>query len=73
VGGVGEALRNGETGFLAKPGDTEEFAVAIMRLLSDGALRDKMGTAGRRFVMENFIWNLCAKRMLQVYHEALGT
>ena len=58
VGGVGEAVRNGETGFLAKLGDTEEFADAIMRLLSDGALRTKIGSAGRRFVMENYTWEL---------------
>ncbi len=73
VGGVGEAVRNGKTGFLAKLGDIEEFADAIMQLLSDRALRMKMGAEGRRFVMENFTWDVCAKSMINVYHEALGT
>ena len=71
VGGVVEAVRNGETGYLAKLRDTEELADVIIRLLSDGALREKMGSEGRRFVMENFTWDLCTQRMLKVYHEAL--
>lgn len=72
VGGVGEAVRNRETGFLARLGNTDEFADDILRLLSDGALRDKMGENGRKFVTENFTWDICAERMLRVYQEALG-
>lgn len=73
VGGVSEAMRNGETGYLVKLGDTEEFADAIIRLLSDRGLHDKMGLDGRKFVMENYTWDICAQRMLKVYHEALET
>jgi glycogen synthase len=73
VGGVGEAVRNGETGYLVKLGNIEEFAEAIVRLLSDRALHDKMGADGRRFVMENYTWDICSQRMLEVYHEALET
>ena len=50
IGGVNEAVRNGETGLLVKLGSTEEFADAMMKLLSDRALREKMGANGRRFV-----------------------
>ena len=32
-----------------------------------------MGANGRRFVVENFTWDICAQKMLKVYHEALGT
>jgi glycogen synthase len=72
VGGVSEAVQNGETGFLAKLGNTNEFAEAILKLLSDETLREKMGANGRRFVVENYTWNICAEKMLQVYCEALG-
>jgi glycosyltransferase involved in cell wall biosynthesis len=71
VGGVGEAVHNGETGLLAKLGNTEEFADYIIRLLSDRALHDKIGADGRRFVMKNYTWDICAQRMLKVYREAL--
>ena len=72
VGGVNEAVRNGETGLLVKRGSSEELADAIMKLLSDKALREKMGANGRRFVTENFTWDICAQKMLNVYREALG-
>jgi phosphatidylinositol alpha-1,6-mannosyltransferase len=73
VGGVNEAVRNGETGLLVKRGSTDMLADAIMKLLSDKALREKMGANGRRFVTENFTWDICAQKMLQVYREALAT
>ena len=72
VGGVNEAVRNGETGLLVKRGSTEKLADAIMKLLSDKALREKMGADGRRFVAENLTWDICAQKMLNVYHEALA-
>jgi phosphatidylinositol alpha-1,6-mannosyltransferase len=72
VGGVNEAVRNGETGLLIERGDTNALADALQKLLSDKALRDKMGIAGRRFVTENYSWDLCAQRMLALYREVLG-
>ena len=73
IGGVNEAVRNGETGLLVKQGSTDKLADAIMKLLSDKAMREKMGANGRRFVTENFTWDICAQKMLHVYREALGT
>jgi glycogen(starch) synthase len=72
VGGVNEAVRNGETGLLVKRGSSEELADALLKLLSDKVLREKMGANGRRFVTENFTWDICAQKMLNVYREALG-
>ena len=73
VGGVKEAVRDGETGLLVKSGDADGLAEAVMRLLSDKVLREKMGANGRKLVLENFTWDVCARKMLQVYHEALAT
>jgi glycogen(starch) synthase len=72
VGGVKEAMYNGETGLLVERGSTDELADAMIRLLLDKDLRDKMGANARRFVMGNFTWDFCAQKMLQVYHEVLG-
>ncbi|MGA2682693.1 MAG: glycosyltransferase family 4 protein [Candidatus Bathyarchaeia archaeon] len=71
IGGINEAVREGETGLLVKRGNTDEFADAVMRLLSDRGLREKMGAEGRKFVSENFTWDLCAQKMMRVYREAL--
>ena len=71
VGGVSEAMVDKETGLLVKP-DSRELADAILKLLSSWSLREKMGVKGREFVSNNFSWDICAQRMLQVYREALS-
>jgi glycosyltransferase involved in cell wall biosynthesis len=72
IGGVNEAVRNNETGLLVKRGNTDELVAALLRFLSDETLREKMGANGRKFVRENFTWDICAQKMLKVYREALG-
>ena len=73
VGGVNEAVQNKETGLLVNRGSSGELADALLKLLSDNTLREKMGTNGRRFVTENFTWDTCAQKMLKVYYEALAS
>jgi glycosyltransferase involved in cell wall biosynthesis len=72
IGGVNEAVLDGKTGLLAKRGSVADLGDALLKLLSDEALRQKMGSEGRSFVNQNFSWNLCAQRMLKVYREALA-
>lgn len=69
VGGVPEAVIEGESGLLTKP-DSFELSKSLLKLLSDASLREKMGTKGRAFVMNNFSWDICAQKMLRVYREA---
>ena len=71
VGGVREAIIDKETGLLVKP-DSHGLADALMKLLVNWSLREKMGLRGRKFVVENFSWDICAQKMLQVYREALA-
>jgi len=71
VGGVREAIIDKETGLLVKP-DSRELADALMKLLVNWSLREKMGRKGREFVMDNFSWDICAQKMLQVYRETLA-
>src|SRR2546425_7297077 len=42
AGGVPDAVRDGETGFLVPPEDPAAFADAICRLLGDAALAQRM-------------------------------
>ena len=69
VGGIPEAVLNQETGLLTKP-DSNKLADAILKLLENKSLREKMGNKARKFVVNNFSWDICAKKMLKVYHEA---
>jgi glycosyltransferase involved in cell wall biosynthesis len=42
VGGVAEAVREGENGLLVPPGEPEALAAAVRRYLSDGELRGRL-------------------------------
>jgi glycosyltransferase involved in cell wall biosynthesis len=69
VSAINEVVKNKETGLLVKP-DSYELANAILSLLSDKSLREKMGRSGREFVSKNFSWDICAQKMFQLYSEA---
>jgi glycosyltransferase involved in cell wall biosynthesis len=47
VGGIPELVADGETGLLVEPGDADQLAAAVTRLLRDAGLRQAMGRAGR--------------------------
>ena len=54
VGGIPEAVTDGVEGCLVLPGDVAALSRALDRLLSDGAMRRRMGMAGRRKVESLF-------------------
>jgi len=67
VGGIPELVRDGETGFVVRRGDTEAIATRILQLASDSQLRSQMGRAGRRSVERNFDLGQNVERVLQLY------
>jgi glycosyltransferase involved in cell wall biosynthesis len=56
VGGVPEAVTDGETGLLCPPRRPSDLAAALDRLGSDAAERRRLGQNGRRAVEEGFSW-----------------
>lgn len=72
VGGVSEAVVDGETGFLVPPGNSDALAVALDRLLADPALRRRMGDAGRRRALEHFTEESMLTDTAAVYERALS-
>lgn len=47
VGGLAEVIVNGESGILVPPGDVPAFAAAASRLITESALRRRLGTGAR--------------------------
>jgi N-acetyl-alpha-D-glucosaminyl L-malate synthase BshA len=47
TGGLPEVVEDGQTGFLASPGDVEAMGEAALRVLSDGPLRARLSGAAR--------------------------
>lgn len=56
VGGIPEQLEDGKSGCLVPPGDPTALAAALVRLLGNSQLAEKMGARGRQLVEERFAW-----------------
>jgi glycosyltransferase involved in cell wall biosynthesis len=67
AGGIPEVVLEGTTGLLVPPRDHAAMAAAIVRLLRDPALRDRMGAAGLRVVREKFSAERMVQDTLKVY------
>lgn len=72
VGGLADAVRDGETGLLVPPRDPQALAQAIVRLLRDPALARQMGERGRQLSEETGSWDGIASTARQAYTGAGG-
>jgi glycosyltransferase involved in cell wall biosynthesis len=71
-GGIPEIVDDGVTGFLVAPGDVRAFASAVIRLLADRALCDRLGEAGRGRVEEQFAVDAHVTAVLDTYRALLA-
>ncbi len=70
AGGIPEAVEHGETGLLVPTGDARALAGAMVRLLKDPKLRQRMGEAGLRRVQQNFGVGRMLSSTLEAYRYA---
>jgi glycosyltransferase involved in cell wall biosynthesis len=54
VGGIPEVVEDGVNGYLVEPGDVDALAARVAGLITDPALRIRMGEAGRSRVERDF-------------------
>jgi glycosyltransferase involved in cell wall biosynthesis len=71
VGGVPEAVVDGETGLLAPSGDATALERHLARLIGDPALRRQLGGSGRDRFLAHFTFDKMFYRTLRVYEEAI--
>jgi glycosyltransferase involved in cell wall biosynthesis len=70
VGGVSEAVIDGETGFVVPPRDPGALGAAIARALREGNL-ERMGAAGRSRVETHFTAKAMAEKTTALYRTVL--
>ena len=73
IGGLGELVRDGETGVLVPAGEAAPLADAIVRVAGDLALARAMGEEGRRRALSRFLQRACTERTELLYEEALAS
>ena len=71
IGGLGELVRDGETGILVPAGEAEPLERAIVRLAGDLELARRMGEAGRARAHARFLQSFCTERTELLYAGAL--
>jgi glycosyltransferase involved in cell wall biosynthesis len=69
VGQNGEYIEHLVSGILVPPGDSAAFAGAVVALLRDAALRQRLGEAARRQMQEQFTWDRLAEVAERAYGE----
>jgi glycosyltransferase involved in cell wall biosynthesis len=72
IGGLGELVRDGETGVLVPAGEAEPLRDAIVRVAGDLELARRMGEAGRRRALTRFLQTFCTERTELLYEDALA-
>jgi len=73
VGGLREAVAEGETGFLVQSGDHEAMADRMIRLLNDPERAKSMGARGKSIAEQRFASEHHLRNTLELYDELLSS
>ena len=72
IHGIPDVVLDDETGILVPPRDERALADAILRLMNDRPLRERMGDAGRAYVEREYRWQ-DNMRLLERLYERVTT
>lgn len=72
VGGIPEIVTDGETGLLVEPQQPGQLSAALVRLLADRNLRERLGAAGRKHVETHFTVERMARDTADLYASVLS-
>jgi glycosyltransferase involved in cell wall biosynthesis len=73
VGAVPDIITHAETGLLCPPGDPAALADALRAVVSDPALRGRLGRAAQSFHREHLDAPAFVQRLKSIWREAAGT
>ena len=70
--GIPDWVEHGKTGLLVAPGESNELADAVVQLLSDAALSQRLATAAQAKARAEYAPPVVAKKTLAVYERICG-
>lgn len=71
VGGVVDVVIQNETGFVTEPGNAEDFAAALVKLIENPEMRTQFGKKGKEFTITRFSYQRLVADMKNYYYELL--
>lgn len=72
TGGLSDVVVEGETGFKLPPGDSDALAAALLKLLQDRALAERMGQAGAQRAHTYFSLATFTDHFLKLYEDVIA-
>jgi len=72
VAGTSELVLDGQTGYVVPQGDVDRLAHAMVTLVADTQLRQRMGQAGRERIESEFSFTHRLQRIEKLYARVLG-
>lgn len=72
AGGIPELVIHGKTGFLVPPKNHKLLGKAILKLLDNDRLREKMAEASRERAQECYSWDTVCDKVLDCYESVAG-
>jgi glycosyltransferase involved in cell wall biosynthesis len=73
VGGIPDLVLDGETGFVVPPNRPDAFATALLRLISDGSLAQRIGSAAKTRYENGFRAQDTARKLEQLFEEVAAS
>ena len=71
VGGIPELMKDKVNGFLIEKGDSEKLTEYLQIIFNDQDKAKSMGNSGKKFVEENFSWEIIAKKFTDDVQELI--
>jgi len=72
AGGLPEVVEDGVTGYIAPKEDVAATATAIGKLIVSSVERDRLGKAGRKLVLDRYVWSENVDLMYEIYGRVLA-
>lgn len=72
IGGIGDIVENGQTGFVCEPKNPVALADALACVLQNEELRTRMGEAGRNRLIEHFSESVFEERLKTIFMETVS-
>jgi glycogen(starch) synthase len=66
-------IEHERTGLLCQPGDVECAGGAVVRLLQDGEMRERLGRAALQEAHRHYTWDAHSRRILDALAEGVGS
>jgi phosphatidylinositol alpha-1,6-mannosyltransferase len=71
TGGISDLIKHKKTGLLVNQKSSKELAGAIVSLLKNKKLREKLAKNARKHVETNFDWEIIARKFKKIYNQIL--